>query len=342
MREVQAKWHDDQILAATVSLCVPFKRAQLYIGALTIYPPSPSLVNSLGNIYYTQGRYDDALRLYRRAASEAPDEAIFQSNIGDVLRAMQDYSGALTAYKAAGDAGIPAQLHAKLASVYLAQEKYTEAEQEYRQAGAAGNSGFNDVGNALYRASLYDKAIPLYREAICVTPGTAQLYDNLANSLNKTGDTSGAQVAWGVALGLSPAEPTFYFNIGEAAYTAHDYVTAAAAYQMALDLTSTDPNDPKREDYALNAGVAYLSMSPKMPAPALKALEVALEGATGDRLAYVKFYLARAYHEQNSSDPRACKIMAEALQLEEKSPTGSVRADAQTSRDTMSIWGCLP
>ena len=69
--------------------------------ALVIRPEDGYIVDSLGWVYYKQGRYDKALQELERAQKLIPDDPVILEHLGDAYQKVEDYPRALEAYKRA-------------------------------------------------------------------------------------------------------------------------------------------------------------------------------------------------------------------------------------------------
>jgi len=69
--------------------------------ALLIRPEDGYIVDSLGWVYFKQGRYEEALRELERAESLIPDDPVILEHLGDVYQKVGTYKKALKTYKRA-------------------------------------------------------------------------------------------------------------------------------------------------------------------------------------------------------------------------------------------------
>ena len=107
---------------------------------------TPATFSNLGAIYYDEGRYEDALQLFRQAAALMPRSAAMARNVGDTLQRLGRQTEAREAFGQAAllaeqDVRInPRDAHAQAAlAVYLAKQgRADEAEEHLAAAAAAG------------------------------------------------------------------------------------------------------------------------------------------------------------------------------------------------------------
>jgi tetratricopeptide (TPR) repeat protein len=120
--------------------------ARLQYEASLQHGGTPATFSNLGNLYYTQGDYADALRMFENAARLRPRSAATQRNIGDTLRRLRRDADARLAYERAAALSEeeirvnPGDAHAHAAAaVYLGKlGRFDLAEGHLREAHAAG------------------------------------------------------------------------------------------------------------------------------------------------------------------------------------------------------------
>ncbi len=72
-----------------------------YEHALVIRPDYPEAINNLGAADFAQGRYRQAIHLYRKALKLMPDSAVVAANLGTAYFARHKYSQGMEAYRTA-------------------------------------------------------------------------------------------------------------------------------------------------------------------------------------------------------------------------------------------------
>ena len=120
--------------------------ARLQYEASLQHGGTPATLSNLGNLYYAQGDYADALRMFEEAAKLRPRSAATQRNIGDALRRLRRDDDARAAYERAAALAEeevrvnPGDAHAHAAAaVYLGKlGRFDAAERHLRDAQAAG------------------------------------------------------------------------------------------------------------------------------------------------------------------------------------------------------------
>jgi len=68
---------------------------QLLNRALEIEPNNAAFLDSLGWIYYREGKYDLALKKIQHAANQLPSDAVILEHLGDVYIALENVRKAL-------------------------------------------------------------------------------------------------------------------------------------------------------------------------------------------------------------------------------------------------------
>ncbi|MDY6877477.1 MAG: tetratricopeptide repeat protein [Chloroflexota bacterium] len=113
--------------------------------------PSPTTLNRRGNDAYARGNYDEALRQYQNAQSEAPDTPELHYNAGNTLYRQEQYDPASDESLAA-IAQAPPELQAQT---------------------------YYNLGNARFQQEDYAGAIAAYVEALRINPDDADAKHNL-------------------------------------------------------------------------------------------------------------------------------------------------------------------
>jgi len=118
---------------------------------------SPSRLVEEGNRRFEEGRYDEAMGPYERAAEIAKDKAPIDYNRGNLLLKKGDLEGALKSYRESAAHG-----------------------SDPVKAGS-----FYNYGNAMFEAQRFEDALNAYREALKYDPADADAKANLELALKK-------------------------------------------------------------------------------------------------------------------------------------------------------------
>ncbi|MGH7140715.1 MAG: FkbM family methyltransferase, partial [Pirellulales bacterium] len=197
---------------------------------------------NLGLVLYQQGRLDEALTAYRRAAEIKPDLAEAYNNIGLVDAAQHRLQDAVAAYRRAlalnpsfaqahNNLGLVqrelGQLDAAIESCREATRHAAEFPQAHSNLGCflqeAGRyeegidvltaalrldanypQAFNNLGICYWRLGRYQEAIASYRRAIELAPDGAEAHNNLASALRDEGELDDALACYERAIELKP------------------------------------------------------------------------------------------------------------------------------------------
>ena len=135
-------------------------------------PMSPSLQPALEQIFLAgveaeeDGRFDDAIEIYERAAKLAPERAEISFNLGNALAAAGRRADAVTRFRTA-----------------------VEHDSDYVEA-------WNNLGNALCDLDEHEDAIVAYRAALTIDPAYADAHFNLGETLAACGRLNEARMHW--------------------------------------------------------------------------------------------------------------------------------------------------
>jgi TolB-like protein/tetratricopeptide (TPR) repeat protein len=162
---------------------------------------------ALGNLYKTNGQYDEAILELEAAIEQQPN--------------------AVAPYLA-------------LANTYVDLERLEDADATFRRAEKV-ESGYwgvhNQFGHLFYKKGEYDEAIRRYRKVIELAPDHGIGHDNLGNVYLAIGDLDSAEQAFSD----SPyASRWTYTNRGLVYYYKGEFAKAAEDQQRAIDISSED------------------------------------------------------------------------------------------------------
>jgi len=164
---------------------------------------------ALGELYLSEGRFDEAERAYQNAIDLDP-------------RAVAAWSG--------------------LGNVYSAQKKNVAAEEQYEQAIARqpGNwVGYDRLGRHFLVQGRYRESIENYQRVIDLSPDNSAAYNNLGINYFFLGNFSEAANYYRQSLAIDPRRSAFS-NTGTMLYYAGDFAEAAEMFRTATELAPTD------------------------------------------------------------------------------------------------------
>ena len=159
-----------------------------------------------GNIYMMQGKFTEAVTVFRKAVALDPNSAEALNNLGEALGELKQYQPALQAFQkaAAIDQGfLKARYNIGVTYDRLGQMKYAEF---------------------------------IYRILIRDFPNFALAYDSLAVSLSKSGRAREAIPFHQKAISLAPKDPSFYYNFAVSYLVLGDFRNAQVQQQRLRNL----------------------------------------------------------------------------------------------------------
>lgn len=229
-----------------------------YRCALLLDPTDARIYYALGNVFYDQGRFQDAIRAYWESLRNNPNDAVAYKNLGIAYEAQQRYSEAIEQYQKAIELD-PEYAHAynNLGQAYARQRRYAEAIQQFRKAIAMDPTyarAHNGLGHVYYAQKQYSEAIEQFRRAIEIDPQYLNAYANLGNAYYAQQRYPEAIAKYQKALELNPKDAHAYANLGNVYFTQKRYEEAIRLYERAIEL------DPKKTDVAYllnNLGRSY-------------------------------------------------------------------------------------
>lgn len=160
--------------------------------------------------YFTEGRYEEAIRTFKRSIGLAPRS-----------------STALNAYD-------------YMARSYLVLDDSRAAIDTYRQSLRLepGQPAVHlALGNIHFDNGDYDQAVTAYAEALRLDPSTSNRF-SLGQALMEDGQLDDAERQFALVRQLSPREPDGDYGLGQVYARRGEYDEAIAAFQRAIDIQS--------------------------------------------------------------------------------------------------------
>ena len=188
----------------------------LWTHVLQVEPDSPIARNNMGNVWFQQGRFDDAIEQYQRSITLKPHYSEAHNNLGVALSRRGKFDDAIAEYQRA----------------LVASPLNDEAHDNWGVALAA-------QGRAV-------DAIEQYRQAIAINPDNADAQVNWGNALLLLGNIRGAIDQYTVALRMRPDNAEAYVNWGVALARQGKLVEAVEKFRRALLIT---PDHPEASEY---------------------------------------------------------------------------------------------
>lgn len=224
----------------------------LFRGVLTAKPGNAEALNNIGVMYRRLGRPADAVRMLQTASARAPRRADIHYNLGNTYKQLGDADSAAAAYRRAIELN-PAFTGAynNLGTLYDTRKAFDEAEKVFALGLEADGSNpvlkYN-LGVTLANENRFEEAHDAFREAVRTRPGWVEGLNNLGIVLNRLGRNEEAIETFDRLLRLQPKNPVAKNNLA-AVYTALGKTERAEQYlQSALE------DDPAYLRAALNLG----------------------------------------------------------------------------------------
>jgi superkiller protein 3 len=207
---------------------------------LAIDPGMPEAHYTLGNVYRTQGRIDEALNEYREAAKLDPEYSEAFAGIGLVNMNKGQWADAVTAFKQAIQLSPGnSTAHYGLGRTYYKQGLYDEALKElntslYQHRESAPvrltrGEVYSAQGNAV-------AAIREFQEAIRIKPETPEAYINIADIRENRGDLEDAIAQLRSGTELMPDNSVLRGRIADLSLKLEKLDQAIKEYQKVLEV----------------------------------------------------------------------------------------------------------
>lgn len=280
--EYSAFWkalsNDGEVVMAVSSLALPSEKSSA--SSIESLDARANQLLDLGDSFFRQGDYDDAIAQFRKALSLRPDDVRAHRTLGDLLFNKKELDGAISEYREAlrlnpNDGAAhrslgnvlfnkndfdgakteyrevlrlnpkDSEIHRSLGDVLFNKSDFENASAEYREAlrlNPEDSRAHRSLGDVLLNEDDENGALTQYREALRIDPADMDAHRSLGEVLLGKGDAAGAEHEYREVMRLSPSDPGAHDNIGEALIDEHDLDGAAAEYQAALRL---DPDDPR-------------------------------------------------------------------------------------------------
>lgn len=188
-----------------------FEKADTLVRKLMAWDHTPYFLMFYGGLLVEQGRYAEAVRVYKETLRLHPDNASAYYNMGIALWKQNKTDEAIEYYKAAImlNPGLTMALE-NLGCILLDAGKYAEAI-AYLQKAVALNpfnvSSLNNLGLALAKQNRFADAGDYYNAALKINPERPEIHANLAAALISSGKLDEGIEQCRKALALKPDWP---------------------------------------------------------------------------------------------------------------------------------------
>ncbi|RKX92595.1 MAG: hypothetical protein DRP84_09790 [Spirochaetes bacterium] len=220
-------------------------------------PNSGKLYNNLGNAFYIQGRYKEAIETYKKALAINPKDEEAYSNLGLAYAAINKNNEAITSYKKAIKINPKwAEAYNNLGIVYKTLGNHEEALKLYEEAlkiNPEYGDVYNNLGNLYYSINKKEEAIKTYKKALTINPDNTKVYYNLGNLYSSSGENKKALVFYKKGIKINPNQADVYNNLGSTYLALGLREKAMEAFENSIEI---NPNSAKPYN---NLGSVYAS-----------------------------------------------------------------------------------
>lgn len=210
--------------------------AALFRQANKIDPRHPEIWGNLGAATLALQSYDEAERAFAKALKLDPDFAIVHNNLGNLFRAQGNLYKAERSYRRALkiDPGF-AEAAANLGMILIRKGAFNEARKVLEEGGSGGPNPGIFKGLGLLNEALRERetAAENFCKALELSPGDAEILNNLGISLHGLGRLDEALEAFHLAMQQDPNRIEVYQNLGTLFLTEGRYDEAASVLQQA-------------------------------------------------------------------------------------------------------------
>ncbi len=203
-----------------------------YGKALELAPEDEPALVHLGEIHFLQGKREEGEAALHKALAMAPEDAAANALLGQAALERGDFCEAAdrleTALRGAPGAN---RLHYPLSRAYKGLGDVAKAGEHLTQVGSVGVRAADPIlegveslrtgerarlesGKRAYNAGRFADAAQEFEGALKARPESVEARINLAATLARQGDVSGAIAKLREAVDLAPTNPTAQFNLG--------------------------------------------------------------------------------------------------------------------------------
>jgi tetratricopeptide (TPR) repeat protein len=251
---------------------------RLYAQALALDPGHADALNLSGLLALQSGRASDAAARIASAVRRQPKNWGFRANLASALLDLQDFDGALEAFRMAARLNPDEpQLQIAAANCLALRGDFAGAESQLRKVvrrypGAA--SGWFNLGNAVRDQGRLEEAAKIFTRAVQLAPDNPDAQTNLGSVLHQLQRFDEALEHYRAAIRLQPLAPQAHCNLASALIDVGRFEEGEGAAREALRI------DPRCVPGHSILAAALSSQG--RSAAALPAYRAAVELAPGD------------------------------------------------------------
>jgi tetratricopeptide (TPR) repeat protein len=197
---------------------------------------------NLGEVYFRQGNYTEALKEFLKAESLYPDDPFLQNDLGLTYKAKKKPDLAITNFKKALDLK-PDYADAKnnLGSAYLDKGEWDTAIAYFKEVAgslvyASPHLPLSNLGWAYYNKKAYEQAEEYYLEALETAPKFINALRGLGLTYMAMGRLPESVEIFESAVKEYPRNALLYFDLGTGYTALNDHESALNAYQKVEEL----------------------------------------------------------------------------------------------------------
>ncbi|XP_046872257.1 protein O-mannosyl-transferase TMTC1 [Hypomesus transpacificus] len=199
------------------------KEAELWYKRALQVTRKVDILTPLGALYYNTGRYEEALQVYREAATLQPDSTDIWLALAQVLAmAGRPKEAEKMTLGIISKQGGCIECYRLLSAIYSRRGNYTQALDALDQALQQQPSDLSvraelhfSMGNQLREMNLLDRAFESYRLAVELKPDQSQAWMNMGGIQHIKGDYAGARMYYQRALTLTPSSKLLKENLAK-------------------------------------------------------------------------------------------------------------------------------
>ena len=212
------------------------------------------IYNNLGVANKRMGRLQEAIAIFNKGISIAPNHSLFYSNLSSVYRLQNNPIQALGCIQRAIALGGGIKDYIVLIELYKMQQqlqKALEAALEMTIKFPTEYEAHLTLGNFFVSYKAFDKAVQPYLNAIKLAPTSTQAYNNIGVTYKELGDNEKALLAYKKVLQINPKDSAVYNNLGNLLRNMGDMDGAIKSLKQSITL------NPSYADAYSNIGAVY-------------------------------------------------------------------------------------
>lgn len=224
-RHQTSRWRDSQTL---------------WTHALQVNPQNNIARFNLGNVYFHENLFDEAIEQYRMSIAIDPDYKMAYLNMGVVLDRLNRKDEAIVQLQKVLELDPDtARAHYDLGNIMVQKGQFEAAVAHYRKAleiDPQFDLPLNNLANALLLLGQADEAIRHLRRAIKTQPNNVDACFNLGNALAERGQLDEALDLWRKVVQQQPTRAQAYLHMGLVLLVQEKRAAAIVAFRQSLEI----------------------------------------------------------------------------------------------------------